>query len=194
VATVVLFHHAFGLTRGVRALADTLRAAGHEVHTPDLYDGRVFDTLDDGLDHARRVGFDDLIQRGVRAAADVPDAVYAGISLGALPAQRLAQTRSDARGLILYEACVPMHECSTTWPTGLPVQVHGMDDDPFFAHEGDLEAARVLTAAAGETATAELHLYPGDRHLFIDDSLPSYDAAAAAEAVRRTLKFLAAVG
>lgn len=191
-ATVILFHHALGRTAGVLDLADALRAGGHDVHAPDLYGGRVFDTLEDGIRHASTVGFGELVERGVEAVADVPDAVYAGISLGVMPAQRLAQTRPDARGAILYEACAPVEEFSPAWPTGLPVQVHGMDDDPFFAHEGDLDAARALVAAAG--ATAELHLYPGDRHLFTDASLPSYDPVATADALRRTLDLLAAIG
>ncbi len=46
---IVLFHHAQGLTPGIDAFADELRRAGHTVHTPDLYDGHTFDTLEEGL-------------------------------------------------------------------------------------------------------------------------------------------------
>lgn len=188
-AEVLLFHHSQGLTEGVRAFADRLRRAGHTVHTPDLYDGRTFPTGEQGVAYARRVGFGEIQERGVRSAAGLPAAlVYAGVSLGVLPAQRLAQSRAGARGAVLLEACVPTAEFGTSWPAGVPVQVHGMDADPSFAGEGDLDAARVLVK---EAADAELFLYPGDRHLFTDSSLPAYDPGAAALVAERVLDFLA---
>jgi dienelactone hydrolase len=189
-AEVVLFHHALGLTPGVVAFADQLRDAGHTVHTPDLYDGRTFATVDDGVANAAEIGFDEVRERAVRAVQGLPAGlVYAGISLGVMPAQRLAQTRPGARGALLLEACVPVSEFSDAWPDGVPVQVHGMDADPFFAGEGDVDAARALVQEAKD---GELFLYPGDQHLFTDSSLPSYDAAAAALVTERVLAFLAA--
>jgi dienelactone hydrolase len=186
---VVLFHHALGLTPGVVALADELRAAGHTVHTPDLYEGRTFGTVEDGVAHAREIGFDEVIERGVRAVEALPAGlVYVGISLGVLPAQKLAQTRPGARGALLLEACVPASEFGAAWPDDVPVQVHGMDADPSFAGEGDLEAARELV---GQARDAELFLYPGDAHLFTDSSLPSYSPAAAGLLTQRVLAFLA---
>lgn len=191
-AEVLLFHHALGLTPGVRAFADTLRRAGHTVHTPDLYDGRVFDRLEDGVAHAQRIGFEMLIERGVRAARDLPTTLhYAGISLGVMPAQKLAMTRPGARGTLLLEACVALEHFGGIWPSAVPVQIHGIERDPFFAGEGDLDAARALVKAAPH---AELFLYPGDRHLFADASLPSYDEQAATLLTRRVLDFLAATG
>src|ERR671930_1322659 len=106
-AEVLLFHHAQGLTDGVRAFADTLRAAGHVVHAPDLYDGNTFAELDDGIAYAEEVGFDTIIERGRAAAEGLPDdVVYAGISLGVLPAQMLAQTRRGARGAVFLHSCI----------------------------------------------------------------------------------------
>jgi dienelactone hydrolase len=186
---ILFFHHALGLTPGVRELAETLRRAGHTVHTPDLYDGETFDSVEAGVDHARSIGFGTVIERGVRAAEGLPaGVVYAGISLGVLPAQKLAQTRPGAKGALLLEACVPPSEFGTTWPTGVPVQIHGMDADPSFAGEGDLDAARALVAS---TRDAELILYPGDGHLFTDSSFSSFDAAATALLTDRVLAFLA---
>lgn len=104
-----------------------------------------------------------------------------------LPAQRLAQTRPGARGALLFHACVPISEFSDSWPAELPVQIHGMEADPFFAGEGDIDAARALVKSVPH---AELFLYPGDKHLFADAGLPSYDAAAAALLMRRVLDFL----
>lgn len=189
-AEVLLLHHAQGLTEGIRAFADRLRKAGHTVHTPDVYDGRTFATLDEGLAYAQQVGFGELQERGVRAADGLPsELVYVGVSLGVMAAQRLAQTRAGARGAVLLEGCVPPAEFGDGWPAGVPVQVHGMDADPFFAEEGDLDAARALVKDADH---GELFVYPGERHLFTDGSLPTYDAEAAGLVIDRVLAFLAA--
>ena len=188
-AEVVLYHHAQGLTDGVLAFADEVRRAGHTVHAPDLYEGRTFDTLDEGIAYARRTGFDTIGERAVAAAAGLGEAlVYAGFSLGGMPAQRLAQTRAGARGALLFHSCAPVSEFGEAWPAGVPVQVHGMDADPFFTEEdGDLDAARALVAS---TEQAELFLYPGKEHLFADASLPSYDGEATALLTSRVLAFL----
>ncbi|MGH3319902.1 MAG: dienelactone hydrolase family protein [Streptosporangiaceae bacterium] len=188
-AEVVLFHHALGLTPGVHAFADELRRAGHTVHTPDLFEGRTFGTLEEGVAHAEGVGFGEVIERGVRAVEGLRiELVYAGFSLGVLPAQKLAQTRAGARGALLFYSCVPVSEFGSAWPDGVPVQVHGMDADPIFAGEGDIDAAGALVEEAKD---AELFLYPGDRHYFADSSLPSYDADAAELLRGRVLDFLA---
>ncbi len=188
-AEIVLFHHAQGQTPGFLAFAEQLRQAGHTMHTPDLYEGRTFDTLDEGVAHAGKIGFGEILERGVRAADALPgELVYAGFSLGVMPAQKLAQTRAGARGALLFESCLPVSEFGSAWPAGVPVQIHGMDADPFFAGEGDIDAARALVESAEH---AELFVYPGDQHLFADASLPSYDADAAALLTRRVLDFLA---
>lgn len=187
---VLLFHHAQGLTPGVHAFADALRAAGHTVHTPDLFDGRTFGSIDEGMAHIHQVGFDDLRERGVRLADDLPPGlVYAGFSFGVLPAQKLAQTRPGARGALLFYSCLPISGdwAFGPWPDGVPVQIHGMDADPIFVGEGDIDAAREIVAKAED---AELFLYPGDQHYFADSSLPSYDAAATALLTQRVLGFL----
>lgn len=189
-AEVLLFHHAQGLTPGVVAFADELRRAGHTVHTPDLFEGRTFATLEEGVAHAGEIGFGELLERGVTAADGLPsELVYAGFSLGVMPAQKLAQTRAGAKGALLCYSCVPVSEFGTAWPEGVPVQVHGMDADPIFVGEGDVDAARALVA---EAADAELFLYPGDQHYFADSSLPSYDADASALLTQRVLDFLGA--
>ncbi|MEU1466738.1 dienelactone hydrolase family protein [Streptomyces sp. NPDC005761] len=187
-AEVVLFHHAQGLTPGVEAFAAELRRAGHTVHVPDLYEGHTFETLEQGIGYASRTGFGNVMERGIAAAQKLGgDVVYAGFSLGVMPAQRLAQTRAGARGALLIDACLPVSEFGEAWPAGVPVQVHGMDGDPFFADEGDLDAARELTAA---TDQAELFLYSGKHHLFADSSLPAYDRAAAELLTGRVIEFL----
>jgi dienelactone hydrolase len=187
-ADVLLFHHAQGQTEGFTAFADELRQAGHTVHTPDLFDGRTFATIDEGMAYAAQIGFPDaIIDRGADAANRLPnELVYAGFSLGVLPAQKLAQTRAGARGALLFYSCVPTSFFGT-WPADVPVQIHGMDADPIFVGEGDLDAAHELVAS---TDQAELYLYPGGQHYFADSSLPSYDADAANLLTRRVLDFL----
>jgi dienelactone hydrolase len=187
-AEVLLFHHAQGQTEGFAAFADELRRDGHTVHAPDLYDGRTFATLDEGIAYARQVGFEELLERGVQTANELPeDLVYAGFSLGVLPAQKLAQTRPGARGALLFYSCIPTSEFGTRWPEDVPVQIHGMDADPIFVDEGDIDAARALVESAEH---AELFLYPGDQHYFADSSLPSYDESAATLLTQRVLAFL----
>jgi dienelactone hydrolase len=191
-AEVVLFHHVQGLTDGVRAFADELAAGGHTVHTPDLFDGARPATIDDGIALTQGIGDEVLGERADRAVAGLPEGlVYAGFSYGVMLAQRLAQTRPGARGALLYDSCIPItgEWAFGPWPAGVPVQIHGMDKDPIFALEGDLDAARELVETVGPEL-AELFLYPGDRHLFADSSLPSYDAEAAALVVRRSREFL----
>ena len=187
-AEILLFHHVQGLTPGVRDFAERLRGAGHTVHVPDLFEGRRFDSIEAGSAHAQEIGFGEIIARGRKAAAQLPaELVYAGFSLGVLPAQALAQTRPGATGGLLFHACVPPSEFGDGWPAGVPVQIHGMDADEFFAGEGDLDAARDLVAA---TPDAELFVYPGDRHLFADSSLAAYDEEAATLLTERVLGFL----
>ncbi|MDQ1744336.1 MAG: hypothetical protein QOE23_2675 [Pseudonocardiales bacterium] len=187
-AEVVLFHHAQGLTPGVVAFADELRRAGHTVHTPDLFDGRTFDTLEQGMAHVESIGFGEVLARGTRAVQDLPkQLVYAGFSLGVVPAQCLAQTRAGAVAAVLMYSCVPTSEFGS-WPAGVPVQIHGMDDDPIFVGEGDIDAARALVTEAED---AQLFLYPGDQHYFADSSLPSYDPDATALLLQRVLELLA---
>ena len=195
-AEVVLFHHVQGLTDGVRAFAEELRAGGHTVHTPDLFDGERAATIEDGLALVGRIGDETIETRANEAVASVPPGVvYGGFSFGVLSAQRFAQTRPGARGALLYEACIPItgEWAFGPWPDDVPVQIHGMDKDPFFALEGDLDAARELVETVGPKL-AELFTYPGDKHLFTDSSLPSYDPAATAVVLSRSREFLDRLG
>lgn len=189
-ANVLLFHHAQGLTPGLLEFADTLRAPGHTVHTPDLFEGKTFDTIDAGMAYVEQLGFEAVQERGVRMADGLPpDLVYIGFSLGVMAAQKLAQTRAGASGAVLCYACLPISDewAIGPWPDEVPVQIHGMDADPIFVGEGDVDAAREIVAAVDD---AELFLYPGDQHYFADSSLPSYDAEATALLTRRVLEFL----
>ena len=176
---VVVFHHSKGLTEDVLAFAEALRARGHQVHTPDLYDGVTFATLEDGIAHAQAIGVPTILERGRRAVDGVEtDITYVGFSLGVLPAQLLAQTRPGAHAALFAHSCVPPSEFGRGWPDGVPLQLHLTEDDPLARPPNtDLEAARALAAQG-----AELFLYPGTDHLF--------DAPTTALFTERALAFL----
>ena len=181
---VILFHHVQGRTPGVIAFADALRAAGHHVTVPDLFDGATFPTLEAGMAHVEEIGMQTVVERGVAAAEGaVGPAVYAGMSLGVMPAQELAQNRAGARGALLLHSGVPA-EAFGGWPSGVALQVHVHADDPL----GDVEDCRELVAGV---EGAELYRYPGSSHLFTDASLPDHDAEHTALVLERSLAFLA---
>ncbi|MBD5830121.1 dienelactone hydrolase family protein [Janibacter melonis] len=186
-AEVLLYHHIQGLTPGVVAFADALREARHTVHTPDLFEGRTFASIEEGFGYARGVGFDVVRRRGADAVDGLGEAlVYAGFSFGVTISQQLAQTRPGARGALLLCSCMPVAEYGERWPQDVPVQVHGKEGDEFF--DEDLPAARELVASSER---AELFVYPGDEHLFADSSLDAYDPDAAALLLERVRSFLA---
>jgi dienelactone hydrolase len=186
---LLLFHHAQGQTEGFLTFAEELRVAGHVVHAPDLYDGKTFSDLNEGVGYAKEVGFATIAERGRLAAEGLPnELVYAGFSLGVMPAQELAQRRAGAKGALLFSAAFPASEFGDSWPSGVPLQIHMMEDDEWALE--DLPAARGLV---GSSEGAELFLYPGDRHLFADSSLPDYDESAATLLKQRVLAFLTRV-
>ena len=186
-ADVILFHHAQGLTDGVRRFADRLTSAGHRVTLPDLFDGATFPTVEDGVAHAQSIGFGEIIERGVRAADGLPaSTVYAGFSMGCLPAQQLAQTRPGALGALLIHSAIPLGEFAPSWPDGVALQMHLIDGDPW--SEEDRPAAEQLAAVV---EGAELYWYPySGGHLVCDDSLPDHDPEVAAQMLERSLAFL----
>jgi len=185
---VILFHHVQGLNDDVRAFADELRAAGHEVHTPDVFEGQTFATLPDGIAHIQEIGFDTVLERGRSAVEGLPaEVVYIGISLGVMPAQLLAQTRPGARGAVFLQSAVPPAAFDSPWPAAVAAQIHLTERDPeVLPPNSDLAAAH---AFAGTEEGVELFLYPGDEHLFWN-----YDDDAAALLKERVLAFVANSG
>lgn len=186
---VLLFHHALGVTPGIRAIADELRGAGHDVAVPDLFEGATFTSVEAGVTHAEEIGFDTVTDLGVAAAEGLDeDLVVVGFSLGVLPAQKLAQTRAGVIGAVLFQAAIPLGAFADTWPDEMPVHIHMVENDPWV--EEDLPAAREIADAA---AGGELFLYPGTGHLVADSSTPDYDQPVADQIMKRTLTFLANV-
>lgn len=180
---VILFHHAQGRTDGLLEFANQLRHAGHRVSVPDLYHGATFDSIEAGIAHAQQIGFDTILKMGTAAADGLPAAsVYAGFSLGVLPAQQLAQNRAGALGALLFHSCVPVTQFGDAWPTGVALQVHHSQDD----EREDLDVAEELVQAA----RGELYVYPGAGHLIADSSLGEYEPDAAALILQRSMAFL----
>jgi len=136
-AEVLLFHHAQGLTPGVLAFADELRRAGHTVHTPDLLDGRTFETVEEGVGYAKEVGFGEVLERGVRAAEELPtEVVYAGFSLGGMPAQQLAQTRAGASGACCSTPGCPRRSSGPAGPTACRSRCMRIGRQPLLRADG----------------------------------------------------------
>lgn len=172
-AEIILFHHAQGLTEGLRTLAERLHAAGHDVHTPDLYSGVVFDRLDEGLAFASRIGHDAIEEVARRSARQYPhtDTVI-GFAMGAFPAQLLAQEWSKVHHVTLVAGGLPPHELSGEWRVDVRLDVHVADPDDWVP-PGSLDP--LMVHARG----SHLHRYRGVRHMFADPSSPDYDADAA---------------
>lgn len=188
-ATIVLFHHVHGLTDGVMRFADALRAGGHEVRTPDLFEGLTFVDQTDGLAHFQSIGMDAFVERAEQAVADLPtDVVYAGMSLGVLPAQHLLQRRPGALGALLFHGFIDPTDGPGPWPDDVPVHVFAMDEDPYFVGDGDLEAARAWQAAH---PNLEIHLFEGASHLFTEPASPDHDPATTATLLAQSLEILA---
>jgi len=192
-AEMVLFHSVLGLRPGVIAAADRLRAAGHTLHTPDFFDGEVFDDLDDGSRKEEALGYQEIARRAREAVAGLPTGlVFAGFSLGAVHAELLAATRPGALGAVLMHGAVPVEGLSEFfgvdgWPDGVPVQVHYAAEDPWVEAE---EVAALGDAVRRVGAVFEEHVYPGSGHLFADPDLPGYDRASSETMWRRVLAFL----
>ena len=193
-AEVVLFHSVLGLRPGVIAAADRLRAAGHAVHAPDLYDGEVFDDLDDGMHKEDALGYQEIARRAREAVAGLPEGlVLAGFSLGAVHAEVLAASRPGALGAVLMHGAVPVEALKEyfgvdRWPAGVPVQVHYAADDPWV--EAEEEVVPLGEAVRGAGAAFEAHAYPGSGHLFADPDLPEYDRTSSEAMWERVLAFL----
>lgn len=174
-AHIVLFHHVLGLTPGVRALADALTAKGHQVTAPDLFDTQTFPDIDAGLAYVEHLGDQELLTRAEHACAGLPrDVVYAGLSLGVVPAEHLLMTRPGALGALLIHGFVDPAAMAGKWPDNCSVGIFGMEGDPFFVEDGDLAAAQNWRLTHPDM---EIYLYPGDGHLFTEPALADYDAA-----------------
>ena len=183
-AEVILFHHALGITEGVRRFAEFLEDAGHRVHLPDLYDGRTFGDIPSGVAHAEAVGFEELQAVAEAAVRELPDrVVYAGFSLGSVAAQRLTQIRPGAAGALLFHGGEPVEAFGAPWPAGVPLQVHVSEGDEWVERD-------VVERLCAEVPDAELFVYPGAAHLFLDDSFSEYDAESAELVLSRALAFL----
>jgi dienelactone hydrolase len=188
-AHVVLFHHAQGLRSDVLEWADSLRAAGHEVDAPDLYAGRTFDLLEDGIAHRDEVGLPALMERAAAFLEDNPEnVVYAGFSMGASTAHYFGVTRPGALAIVLMHGTAPAASLGGAgWPSQVPGQVHRKAVDRLMDESGPI-AAEESARSAG--APFEDFTYPGEGHLFADPDGPDYDGDAADLMLERELALL----
>lgn len=189
-ANLVIFHSALGLRPALLRWADRLRDRGHQVHTPDLFDGEVFDELEQGVAKRDAIGIPELIYRAHAAVAELPeDLFYAGFSMGAASAQMLAGSRPGARGAILMHAALPLPALQiASWPAAVPVQLHYAEEDPW------VDEATVEALQAALVDQLEIHRYPGANHLFADDDSPDFAAESASAMLERAEQFIGSAG
>ena len=184
---IVLFHHVRGLTEGVEAFAQTLRDAGHAVHTPDVFDGRTFADIHDGIAFVESVGEETFAARAVELVAPMPaDVVYGGMSMGAARAAEQVLARPGAKGAFFLYGTIAPSWWEATWPAGVPSQAHVTDRDEY--REPDAEAEYLA-----DVPGADLYIYPGSGHLFAEPGDPDYDEQTAHLATERVLSFLSAL-
>jgi dienelactone hydrolase len=193
-AEMVMFHSVLGLRPGVLAAAEQLRAAGHTVHTPDLFEGDVFDNIDDGMRHEETLGSREIARRTEEAVAGLPaELVFAGFSMGVSYAEWLTASRPGALGVVLMHGAVPVETLIEyfgveRWPEGVPVQVHYAADDPWV--EAEEEVVPLGNDVRGAGAEFEEYVYPGSAHLFADPGLAEYDRASSEAMWERVIAFL----
>ncbi|WP_232661463.1 dienelactone hydrolase family protein [Pseudonocardia sp. TRM90224] len=183
---VALFHSVFGL-RGVElAAAERLRAAGHQVVVPDLFDGVTNPgDFDAAFDHLDRIGWSTVLERAHDALADAPaETVLGGLSMGAALVGDIWPARLDAAGAFYLHAAPPV---PAGIRTGTPVQLHFGAGDPFVPPE---RLARFRESAERNGAYATVREYEGVGHFFTDETLPDHDADAATSTWRDVLGML----
>jgi dienelactone hydrolase len=197
-AEVVVFHSVLGLRPGVLGAADRMRAAGHTVHTPDLFEGEVFDDIDDGMRKEESLGFREIARRAEQAVTGLPAGlVFAGFSMGISYAEWLTASRPGALGAVLMHGAVPLEALTEyfgveRWPEGVPVQVHYTVDDPWV--EAEQEVVPLGEDVRGAGAEFEEYVYPGSAHLFADPDLAEYDRASSEAMWERVIAFLDRIG
>jgi dienelactone hydrolase len=187
-ATIALFHSVLGIRPGLLQFADTLRAAGHEVHVMDQNEGKVFDEYEPAMALMEEVGFKELTARAMAATANLPDGfVTAGFSNGAGMAEYVAGRRRVA-GVLMLGGALDLEWLDMSWPAGVPAQIHTAIDDPWREQEGIDRVAQAVKAAGGEI---EVFDYPGSGHLFADSSkADEYQPAEADLMMTRIKAFL----
>ncbi|MER7174716.1 dienelactone hydrolase family protein [Streptomyces mesophilus] len=184
---IMLFHSVYGLRPAVHQAAGRLRAAGHEVQVPDLYDGKTAESVEDAMKIKDEIGKDELLRRAVAASAPYSESglVYAGFSLGAALAQNVALADDKARGLLLLHGTSDIADDASA--DDLPVQLHVADPDAFEPEDWQ-NAWYLRMRRAG--ADVEVFRYRGAGHLYTDPDLPDYDAEAADATWKTALGFL----
>ncbi|MEU7783586.1 dienelactone hydrolase family protein [Amycolatopsis sp. NPDC049159] len=182
---VVVFHSVLGLRPVELGFADRLRAAGHAVTTPDLYDGRTAPDIEAGFALKDAVGWETITRRARDAVRDLPPAtVLVGVSMGAGVVETVLPHRPATAGVLLLHALGNLPAAARP---GLPVEVHVADPDPI-APPAQVAAWRAATARVG--ADARVHTYPGIGHFYTDPDGPDHDEAAAERTWERVLEFL----
>jgi dienelactone hydrolase len=174
---IVLFHSMYGLRPVEMAAAGRLRAHGHHVVLPDLFEGRTAPgDVGSGLALMDRIGWPTIVATARATLDGVGDeAALIGFSMGV---GVIAEVWPDRLGAAAV-AC--LHAPAVVPPgvrRGTPVQLHVATPDRFAPPD---QVLAFETSAARTGALPSLRRYPGAGHYFTDPSLDDYDAAAEAD-------------
>jgi dienelactone hydrolase len=188
-AHIVLFHSVLGLRPAVHQFAEELRKAGHQVTTPDFYDGRIFESFEEGNTKWFANGIPAILQRAQDACKELDgDLLFGGFSNGAAVAEFMAATHPKAKGALLMHGALPLEMLQlSAWPAKVPVQLHYNAEDPFRNPENDSALEKAVRASS---AAFEEFLYEDHTHLFTDPDLPDYNEASARLLMKRALGFI----
>lgn len=187
---VVVAHAWWGLNQTIRDYGAALAKQGYVVGLPDLFDGKIADTI---------AGAEELAQtpRTPNAGDRLRSAIAELAAHDAVTGDKVAAVGFSFSGFHLLALAsatdVPLSRMVIHYavrPVGdghIPVLVHFAENDPFESTEDMIELTKQLQADGAPNAA---YTYPGTRHWFVEPDRPEYDADEAELAWERTLTFL----
>jgi carboxymethylenebutenolidase len=188
---IVVFHAWWGLNEDVRAYADRFAAAGFPVIAPDMFGGRVAETVEEAeqlAGSADEKAIDEIAQASVdelaRRLGPTSKLAAVGFSFGAAWAISTPAHRDRLRATVVYYGTYPG---SILKRASVPVLGHFAEDDPYETEEGVAAFEAGLRSAGREVV---IHRYPGTGHWFAEPSKDAYRDEAADLAFHRTVNFL----
>jgi carboxymethylenebutenolidase len=186
---ILVLHAWWGLNPFFKEVCDQLAAQGFTALAPDLYQGRIANTIDEAqalLENRDSQFMGDI----VKAAKDHLAALHAGrpmgvigFSMGASWALVLAASEPDIAAAVLFYGSDGVDFSKTK----AKILGHFAQEDDWEPLDG-IKAMEMDMKAAGLDVT--IHTYPKAGHWFVENDRPEYDAASALLAWSRTFEFL----
>ncbi len=193
VPAVIVIHEWWGLNGQIRSVARRLAQEGYVAVVPDLYHGRVADDpeyaheLSRGLDEKKALADLDAAAAWLRTQRRVNRARVGvvGFCMGGRLSELFALHGSGLAAAVMFYG-PPETDADRIATLKIPLQGHFGGEDRGIGSE-QVEALRAALAEAGKTA--DIYVYPGAGHAFMNEGRPSYHADAARQAWARLLQF-----